>query len=55
VTKREQLAARAGAVGLRLPAADLNRLVKPWQRYAALVTALRDALHTTADPLDGHH
>jgi hypothetical protein len=55
VTKREQLAANARAVGLRLSAADLDRLVKPWQRYAALVTALRDALHKTADPLDGSH
>ena len=51
MTKREQLAARAEAAGLRLTAADLDRLVKPWQRYAALVTSLRDALHETADPL----
>ncbi len=52
MTKREQLAARARAAGLRLSPADLDRLAKHWQRYSALVTALREALGKTADPLD---
>jgi hypothetical protein len=55
VTKREQLAAHARAAGLKLSAADLDRLVRPWQRYTAVVTALREALHKSADPLDAGH
>ncbi len=44
--------ARAKIARLRLSPADLDRLVKPWQRYSAMVTALREALRKTMDPID---
>jgi hypothetical protein len=44
VTEREQLAAAARAVGLRLTAKDLANLLPAWKRYLGLVEQLRAAM-----------
>lgn len=47
----ERLRAVARAMGLRLTAADTERLAPAWKRYVALVEALRQAVGRAEEQL----